>query len=95
MGRFAKCGDRKKSLENLAWKLARALPKRNHPKEEYNARAECPHCALSYCRGFDGVQIFCRECYYENACIKTTEFPALMCDWCKGENNDGYQRSDD
>jgi hypothetical protein len=58
---------------------------RQFPKDEYNAKADCPQCTLSYCRGFDGIQVFCRECYYQNSCTKQTKFPSLICDHCRKE----------
>jgi hypothetical protein len=74
-------------LGKLAWQLLKCLPVRRHLREEYNARSHCPHCDLDYCLGFDGVDMFCRECYYSNSCIKEVIFPSKTCNWCKENIN--------
>ena len=77
------------SLNSLARKLSRRLTTRQFPADEYNAKAECPTCTLSWCRGFDGIVVFCRECEYvknyKDACTKQVKFPAHICDWCRKE----------
>lgn len=30
----------------------------------------CPVCRMWYCNGFDGVIVFCRECWYLDGCIR-------------------------
>ena len=52
--------------ENTAcWNWARAVTLERRPnKKDVNNHVYCPVCKQSYCLGFDGIDEFCRTCFY-------------------------------
>ena len=54
--------------------LARLIVKLWQPQPKVMGRKFfCPSCQLSWEYGYDGIAVFCRDCFYFNGCIKEVE----------------------
>lgn len=58
---------------DLIWEFARAMAKTiKFDRNLVNKKVFCKGCSQKYCLGFDGVEQFCRDCFYLNGCQKET-----------------------
>lgn len=57
------------------------LPKKN--LEHANEKFKCQCCTLFYCVGFDGVDVFCRECPFKLGCLKLASGATKKCNYCE------------
>jgi hypothetical protein len=78
--RRAKRNGRKKSpkrlsssLNELAWKMARAMTKIEPDREYTNRKSHCDKCGQTFCLGFDNVEQSCKDCFY-HPCPKEMAF---------------------
>jgi len=55
-------------ISKVAWRIARTLLIERDPGE--NRIHFCGTCRMPYCMGFDGKEVFCRECHYLPGCLK-------------------------
>lgn len=69
--------------KELAKAIVALLPKRI--VEHINKKFLCDHCQLYYCVGFDGVDEFCRECFFKLGCKKLASGAIKQCNFCKRE----------
>lgn len=61
-----------KSIDKLAWQIARAMAQEPVDKTNCNAKVYCPSCKKTYCLGFDMVDQYCKgetDCFYY-PCVK-------------------------
>jgi hypothetical protein len=69
-----------------AWTLARAMMEvheKSFDRSLCNVHVYCKECNQEYCLGFDGVDQFCRDCFYKNCCQKECT-GGRTCQHCKG-----------
>ncbi|KKQ13528.1 MAG: hypothetical protein US30_C0013G0063 [Candidatus Moranbacteria bacterium GW2011_GWF2_36_839] len=50
-----------------------------------NEKFLCTSCHLYYCVGFDGNDVFCRECHYRLGCLKLASGATNQCNYCEGK----------
>lgn len=53
--------------------------------EHANEKFLCMDCKLYYCVGFDGQDVFCRECHYRLGCLKLASGAVKQCNFCGKE----------
>lgn len=56
-----------------AWTLARAMMEvhaQTFDRSLFNLHVHCKSCSMSYCQGGDGVDVFCKSCFYKDCCQK-------------------------
>lgn len=84
----------KKALSKLAWSMARVMTKRTVSSADRNKHVWCPTCKQGFCLGFDGIDQFCRDCFYKPyeidgqhaGCIKECE-GSRVCQHCEEEKH--------
>lgn len=71
-------------LNELAWEISRVVTARRPNPEYINIKSFCPTCKMYFCLGFDGVLVWCKECFY-HPCHKELE-SRRICKPCSGSN---------
>ena len=72
-----------RDLDSICWEIALVMTRKK--VKGVNLKHYCDICSQFYCQGFDGVQVFCRTCYYKDCCQKLS-INYEDCDYCrKGE----------
>lgn len=56
--------DTKAYLKVIAKKMAQA------PSPYIDGKHYCPICKVWYCNGYDGLIVYCADCYYKPGCIR-------------------------
>jgi len=57
-----------KEIDKLAWRMAKIMTQGK--VKGVNLKHYCEQCEQFYCQGFDGIQVFCRKCFYKDCCMK-------------------------
>lgn len=50
-------------------------------RKNANKKVFCTSCKSLYCQGFDGIDVYCKECFYQVGCTKesTGSRPCIQC----------------
>ncbi|MDO9231460.1 MAG: hypothetical protein Q7U36_03230 [bacterium] len=73
----------KNALEELVKAVIDRLPRKDmtHVNKEF----VCNCCHLHYCVAFDGNDVFCRECFFVEGCLKKMSGNTKTCNYCEGK----------
>jgi len=73
--------EERKVINEMAWLIISRIPRKK--VEHANKKFKCQCCTLFYCVGFDGVDVFCRECPYKLGCLKLASGATKKCNYCE------------
>ncbi len=70
-------------LNFMARRLAESMKFMSPSLKHVNEKSFCPRCKMIFCLGFDGVTVFCGDCFYKKCCAKEL-VSTRACNHCLG-----------